>query len=490
MDTVSLNYAILIAASAILWWATRKTKFGSLAFLAGGAAFFTSPVWLPILYKSDVPAVAAPPPVPALQLWMPAICFAATLLIAEIARATRKALVPVILLTLLLVTAKILSAPFGASGFPSTLAKTAIGFGLSYYILRAIAGVMEVSRGNVKDLRALDFAGYLAFPPILGLGPIERLSSFVRECRRDTGLLEAAGGALAGAGRIGEGLFKSLILGEAVRKFADIYLSGAMAPAEFERGAMIGGIFAYAFYIYINFSGASDIAIGASRIFGIKVTENFDIPYARPNITEFWRAWHISLSTWLRDFLFFPIGRRLPREITPFVAPLIVMALCGLWHGVTPAFLVWGLLHGAGLAVHQAWLRARRSSEGLDRAAGSIVGQIAGTILTVFYVTFAWIFFAASSLETALVHIKMAALDAMAAPWIPGIAAAVAALWCFAPRVREWLRAKAASVNITLLSQIALSWRANVDVICILVVVARFLLAKTAPEGGFVYNNF
>lgn len=489
MDPLSGIYVIFILASAALWWALRKTPVGGGVFLVSGLLFFTSPVWTAFLNKTDLPkgVVASPA---ALSLWIPAICFVGTLAIVEFARISKKAAVPVVLLILLLVAAKIGAAPWFQNASISPLAKAAVGFGLSYYVLRAIATVMELSRGTLRDARTLDLAGYLAFPPILSLGPIERASAFLRECKKEAGAAEFAGGAFEGICRIGEGLFKSLILGDFVRKYADVFAAGKLAPEGMEPGALLTGIFAYSIYLYINFSGATDVAVGTARLFGIKISENFDIPYARPNLSEFWRAWHISLSTWLRDFLFFPIGKRLPRAAAPFVAPFLVMGLCGLWHGVTPTFLAWGLLHGAGLALHQLWLRARRANDALDGVAGGIAGRTIGTVVTVFYVTFTWIFFAAPDLRAALVHVKILALESLAFPKTIGVAALVAAIWSFIPGIRDRMRAKAASVNLTVLSQMCAHWRYNADLICIFIVAARFLLTRTAPEGGFVYANF
>ncbi|MBI3820307.1 MAG: MBOAT family protein [Planctomycetes bacterium] len=490
MDVLTIDYAALVGAAACAWWALRRTRYSGVALLAGGLGFFTSPLWYPWIHKQDIPLVAAPPPLPAAQIWAPLAFFVITLGIVEIGRFTKKAALPVALLALLLIFVKTASAPWCDAANASTAARAAIGFGISYFVLRAIAAVIEASRGLLDGASALDVAGFIAFPPILSLGPIERASAFFREARKPFEFIQTIGGAAAGLCRIGEGMFKFIIVGEIARKYAEPFASNSIAFENLAPGALLTGIFSYSIYLYVNFSGATDMAIGASRLFGIKVCENFDIPYARPNLTEFWRAWHASLSTWLRDYLFFPIGKRMPRSLAPFAAPLVVMGICGLWHGVTQPFLAWGILHGAGLAAHQAWLKLRRASAALDTISGSIPGRTVMTVFTVFYVTFTWIFFAAPDLQTAFVHVKLLMLDAANAPKLLGIAAAAAALWSFIPGLRDRLRSTAASERVTLLSQMALHWRYNVDLICILVVAARFLLTKTAPEGGFVYNSF
>jgi D-alanyl-lipoteichoic acid acyltransferase DltB (MBOAT superfamily) len=242
--------------------------------------------------------------------------------------------------------------------------------------------------------------------------------------------------------------------------------------------------------LYWNFSGASDLAIGASRFFGVKIAENFDLPYARPNLSEFWRAWHVTLSMWLRDFLFFPIGKRMPRGTAPIVAPLIVMSLCGLWHGLTLPFLAWGFLHGAGLAAHQLWLRARRANATLDAASASIAGRTLGAVLTTHFVALTWVFFAAPSPAVAFANLRsLFSADFRTVETLAWGAVAVAA-WSFAPAIRDALRAKAAEASTSIAHHLATLWRTHVDVICVFILVARFLLGRLQPEGAFVYQGF
>ncbi|MFN0205835.1 MAG: MBOAT family O-acyltransferase [Planctomycetota bacterium] len=480
MDTVSLQYASLLGATAVLFWIFRKVfisaSISGIILLLGGLAFFAAPIW-------------SRPNDSVVERALPVACFVCVLIITQIGVATKKALVPVILLTLILVAAKAAAAWFPKEE-TSLFAKIIIGSGLSYYILRAIAAVVDASRGTLKNATAPEVCGYLAFAPILSLGPIERATSFINSWRKSVPLSDASRLAFDGICRIGEGLFKTLVMGDVARRFAEPFASGGFAQSDLPSGQLSVAIFSYSLYLYINFSGASDIAIGAARIFGFKITENFDIPYARPNISEFWRAWHISLSTWLRDYLFFPLGKRLPRNAAPIIAPLIVMSLCGAWHGFTLTFVAWGFLHGAGLAIHQLWLRARRGSERIDRLAGNVAWRTLATVVTVFFVTFTWVFFSARSTGDALDHLQRIVIDLAARPDIFAYAALTAAAWSFVPGIRDWLRAKAAQDRITVISQMAAWWRVHIDIVCILVVIARFVLARTQPAGAFVYQNF
>jgi D-alanyl-lipoteichoic acid acyltransferase DltB (MBOAT superfamily) len=193
---------------------------------------------------------------------------------------------------------------------------------------------------------------------------------------------------------------------------------------------------------------------------------------------------------WLRDFLFFPIGKRLPRGAAPVIAPLLVMSLCGLWHGLTIPFLIWGAMHGAGLAIHQLWLRARRASGALDAAAGSIAGRTVFAVVTILYVCISWVFFSAADLSVASQNLRE--LAAQAAPSIAmiGYASAVIAAWSFVPGVRDAIRRLAASPDPGIASHMARLWRVHLDIVCLLIVLARSLLSRAQPEGAFVYQGF
>jgi D-alanyl-lipoteichoic acid acyltransferase DltB (MBOAT superfamily) len=180
----------------------------------------------------------------------------------------------------------------------------------------------------------------------------------------------------------------------------------------------------------------------------------------------------------------------MPRGTAPIVAPLIVMSLCGLWHGLTLPFLAWGFLHGAGLAAHQLWLRARRANATLDAASASIAGRTLGAVLTTHFVALTWVFFAAPSPAVAFANLRsLFSADFRTVETLAWGAVAVAA-WSFAPAIRDALRAKAAEASTSIAHHLATLWRTHVDVICVFVLVARFLLGRVQPEGAFVYQGF
>jgi D-alanyl-lipoteichoic acid acyltransferase DltB (MBOAT superfamily) len=166
-------------------------------------------------------------------------------------------------------------------------------------------------------------------------------------------------------------------------------------PNLYSGAEVLTGIYAYALQLYFDFSGYTDIAIGSALLLGIKLPENFNQPYSARNLAEFWRRWHISLSNWLRDYLFyaFPGKRTL---LMPYVALIVTMVIGGLWHGPSWTFVIWGLLHGIGQAVVRAW-QAVRGSEGSKNPLAILLSQFA----TLQFVCFAWIYFRASSIENA-----------------------------------------------------------------------------------------
>lgn len=484
MDPVSAPYAALIGLGALLDRLLRSARARAAALLLLGCAFFGAPLLL------------APRPSAAAALPLAAFAAVTAITVFGFARAARAAperraaafRAPVIAAAAILIAFKAVAAPWWPRGLFGATAALALPIGISYYVLRAISALVDAARGGLRDARPVEIAGYLGFPPILAVGPIERAGPFLAQRRAERGAELPA--ASEGALRIVEGLFKTLILCDALALAARPMASDRPNPYAWESGVSWTTLYAYSLFIYLNFSGASDIAIGAARFFGVKVVENFDLPYARPNLSEFWRAWHVSLSTWLRDYLFFPIAKRIGRAAAPIVAPVLVMGACGLWHGFTLPFLVWGLLHGAGLATHQLWLRARRASPALDRACASVAGRAAGAVVTAHFVAFTWLFFAAPDLRAAGSGIAGVVRSAPSSGgWIAAACAAVA-LWSFVPSIRDAMRRRAAEAGDTMTGRWLTGWRVHLAVILLLVVAARLWLARSAPQGGFVYQGF
>ena len=217
--------------------------------------------------------------------------------------------------------------------------------GISFFTFHAVSYLMDVYRGRVPAQRnPLDVALYIALFPQLIAGPIVRYATIAPEIARRRTTWD---GLVWGIRRFVVGLGKKVLIANTLARPADAVFG--LPPSEMSAGLAWLGVACYALQIYFDFSGYSDMAIGLARIFGFPFPENFRYPYVSRSLTEFWRRWHISLSTWFRDYLYVPLGgnRRGPARV--YLNLVVVFVFCGLWHGASWTFLVWGLFHGVFL---------------------------------------------------------------------------------------------------------------------------------------------
>ena len=249
------------------------------------------------------------------------------------------------------------------------------------------------SRGRTEKgvLRFLLFA--LFFPTLLA-GPIKRYQQFTAQTDVSSALPDRSEDVAAGLWRILLGLAKKILIADTLATVA----VRLQQPDQVTRFGLWIGMYAYAGQIYADFSGYSDLAIGTARLYGYRVPENFNWPYLATSLQDFWRRWHISLSSWIRDYLFIPLGGSRVGRVRAAVNLLLVMALCGLWHGAAWHFVAWGLWHGAGLGVSQLWRRLRPLPTAPSWALRGLHG-----ILTFHFVCFGWVLFAAPTLHAAAV---------------------------------------------------------------------------------------
>ncbi|MBC2601130.1 MBOAT family O-acyltransferase [Puniceicoccus vermicola] len=221
--------------------------------------------------------------------------------------------------------------------------------GLSFYTFQAITYVVDIYRGDARPQKnPLDFASYIALFPQLVAGPIIRYGEIERQLRerRETINLFARG-----VGFFSIGLAKKILLANPCGQIADaVFATGTTAAAD-----AWTGVFAYSMQIYFDFSGYSDMALGLGLMFGFVFPINFNSPYRSVSITDFWRRWHISLSSFLRDYLYIPLGGNRKGNLRTYANLITVMLLGGLWHGASWTFVVWGAWHGVGLAVERLW---------------------------------------------------------------------------------------------------------------------------------------
>lgn len=269
--------------------------------------------------------------------------------------------------------------------------------GISFFTFQSISYVVDVYRGIIKPLHSLlDFAFYVSFFPQLVAGPIVRAKDFIPQIHTQRPLLEKDW-AKAFTLILG-GLFKKCIISDYISiNFVDRIFD---APALYSGVENLFAVYGYAIQIYCDFSGYSDIAIGIALLFGYRLGLNFNMPYKSASITEFWHRWHISLSSWLKDYLYISLGGNRKGKLRMYFNLLITMLLGGLWHGASIRFILWGALHGLFLIIHKYMMSCFPSwkSEGAHMPIGR---RILGTILTFHLVCFCWIFFRADSMETA-----------------------------------------------------------------------------------------
>lgn len=275
---------------------------------------------------------------------------------------------------------------------PQSLAlRIVLPVGISFFTFEGIAYSVDVYRRDLAARRnALDFALFISFFPHLIAGPIIRPLNFFPQT--GTRLLLSSEDARWGLREILKGLFKKIALSNFYAPIADACFhhtawNGADVPAWI-------GVLAFAMQIYFDFSGYTDIARGCARLLGYRFPPNFERPYLAASIAEFWRRWHISLSSWLRDYLYIPLGGNRRGEARTYANLLIVMGLGGLWHGASWNFAVWGLYHGVLLGVHRLWRRAIDGT-GAERVVDHATMRPLWIALTFVLATLGWIPFRA-----------------------------------------------------------------------------------------------
>jgi alginate O-acetyltransferase complex protein AlgI len=269
--------------------------------------------------------------------------------------------------------------------------------GISFYTFEAINYTVDVYRRKIRAERDLgNFVLFILFFPHLVAGPIVRAADFlpqVRRCKRwDWARVHV------GAQLILMGLFKKMAVADQMALFADPVFAD---PTAFKTSAVWMAVLAYAVQIYCDFSGYSDLALGSAHLLGYHLAQNFNMPYLAANIAEFWHRWHISLSTWLRDYLFIPLGGSRGGTWLTCRNLFLTMALGGLWHGASWTFVVWGCLHGLLLIGHRGFRAFCKPRPALDAVLQSPPGTALRVGLTFLTVIAGWVFFRATTLSAA-----------------------------------------------------------------------------------------
>jgi alginate O-acetyltransferase complex protein AlgI len=267
--------------------------------------------------------------------------------------------------------------------------------GLSFYAFQSLTYTLDIYRRDAEPTPSyLTYLASSSFFPTTIAGPITRLPKLIPQWSKLQLLSPDEGGRALFL--IGLGLVKKLLIADFL---ADNLINRVFdLPKLYSGGEVLAGAYGYAFQLYYDFSGYTDIALGSALLLGIKLPPNFNRPYVAQNIADFWRRWHISFSNWLRDYLYFSLpGLRSKWKIFTYLNLVITMAIGGLWHGASWTFLIWGLWHGCGLAV-QRWWQVFRGSAKLSERPAARFGRALGTF---HFVLAGWIFFRASSVANA-----------------------------------------------------------------------------------------
>ena len=270
--------------------------------------------------------------------------------------------------------------------------------GFSYIAFRLIHVLRDKQLGRLPEISLAEFGTYVVFFPSLAAGPIDRAERFASDLRQDF-VLDQANALWAGR-RFFIGLFKKFVIADTL---ALIALNDGLVTQVRGAGWMWILVYAFAFQIFFDFSGYTDIAIGMAGMAGVRLPENFAAPYLRPNLAQFWSSWHMTLTQWIRSFFFNPFNRwirgfrSLPAWTMILIGQVATMLVIGLWHGITANFIYWGLWHGLGLFLQNRWSDFARTRFNNSNPRLQSTLQAGGVLLTFHFVALGWVFFALSS---------------------------------------------------------------------------------------------
>ena len=277
----------------------------------------------------------------------------------------------------------------------------ALPLAISFFTFQQIAYLVDVYRGKVDDRSFLRYVLFVTFFPQLIAGPIVHHSETMPQfARKGIFRIDWENFSVGGAIFI-IGLYKKIVFADGMGIYANVVFNAADAGGSPDLIVAWGGVLAYSLQIYFDFSGYSDMAIGLARLFGIRLPVNFNSPYKAVNISDFWQRWHMTLSRFLRDYLYFPLGGSRKGNPRRYANIMITMLLGGLWHGAGWNFIFWGGLHGVFITINHGWRWLRRAW-GQDTASSTMSGRAAARALTFIAVTITWVFFRAATWTGAL----------------------------------------------------------------------------------------
>jgi len=387
-DVPALRWVVLAAVAVASVWLLRRVELRILFLVLASYVFYAhwDPRFVPLIWASST-----------IDFWLGRRIGAAT---SE--RSRKRWLVVTVILNLGVLgffkyynfgidSARIVLEELGLVVAPRTL-EIALPVGISFFTFESMSYVIDVYRGHIKPHRSyLEYLGFVAFFPHLVAGPIIRPRDLLPQLavvpRFDA--KQASEGLLL----IATGLLKKVAISDVLStNLVDRVFD---APTQYSGLENYVAVVAYALQIYCDFSGYTDIAIGSARLLGIRFPDNFNAPYQATSLQDFWHRWHISLSTWLRDYLYISLGGNRRGRVRTYVNLMLTMLLGGLWHGANWTFVVWGGMHGLGLAATRAVASFRGERPALsDR---HFVLRVVSVVLTFHFVCLTWIFFRAET---------------------------------------------------------------------------------------------
>lgn len=355
--------------------------------------------------------------------------------------------------------------------------------GISFYTFQTLSYTIDVYRGEIKPVESgLDFALYVSFFPQLVAGPIVRAREFLPQLQRVPSWSRRR--FYGGAQQMLRGAIKKVIFADRLAEMVDVVFSG---PELYSGLTLWIAALAYAGQIYYDFSGYSDMAIGAAKMLGYRFPVNFRHPYLARSLSDFWRRWHMTLSRWLRDYLYFSLGGSRQGAMKTYRNLILTMLVGGLWHGAAWTFVVWGLLHGVGLSVER-WCRAQ-GEVFADRLSSSPhplglklsrIGALVNAVFALIVVILGWILFRSENFGEAAIYYGRLFTFADGINWFPPLV--IAAITCLVFEHIAW--------NTRLRSKMRLPFDAWYSPV--LTVVMLWVLLLYVPNGfkPFVYFQF
>lgn len=276
--------------------------------------------------------------------------------------------------------------------------KLAMPLGISFYTFQAISYVADIYKEELEPADFLSTALLIVFFPKISTGPIVKNQDFLRQINEQRQITKA--NAEAGFQIILFGIFKKCVIADRLSVCVDAVFQ---APAAYSALSITFAVISYSIQIYCDFSGYSDMAIGIAKILGFDIPPNFNIPYISKNVSEFWKRWHISLSAWLMQYLYFPLGGNRKGRGRTYFNLVLTMTLGGLWHGANWTYIVWGLLNGFALVLHKNYLAIKKKQFiTIENKGIQNVCSVISCLLTYIFICICWIFFRADSVEQAV----------------------------------------------------------------------------------------